>query len=152
MTRALVWTLVLVSATSGFAATASAQQAPEAAQAPTSASAGVAPAASAPPLADSAPTAASSPTAASAPTARDISNLPTVSASTLKKARDAGYHMKVRHNAVVFCKLVTETGTRFTNEICMDENQLAQVLMRQQAQRDQIATNHSCVGMSCNGR
>ncbi|HEY6483438.1 MAG TPA: hypothetical protein VIY54_07910 [Steroidobacteraceae bacterium] len=141
MTRPLFWSLILLSA-SAIGPAAYAQQTQDAAPTPANTPTAVAPAAAPPASATSAPTASPAP--------RDISNLPTVSATTLKKARDAGYRMKVRHNAVVFCKKVTETGTRFTTDVCMDENQLAQVLMREQAQRDEMANRSTCTG--CSGK
>lgn len=71
------------------------------------------------------------------------------SADVLKKARAAGYHTSVKRGTVYYCKDVVETGTRFSKEVCVDENQLAQTLIWEQAQRDQFS-NHTCTG--CSGK
>jgi hypothetical protein len=68
---------------------------------------------------------------------------------TMKKARMAGYHAKLRKGETLFCKEETEIGSHFSKENCIDETQLLVVLDRQQAQRDQL-TNHTCTG--CSGK
>ena len=129
--------LVLFAAMSATAPASYAQQASDtsdAAKAPATAAQSPAPAAS------RAPAPAASKTAAS-------SDVP--AADTLKKAKEAGYHTRVKRGAVYFCKDVVETGTRFKTETCVDENQLAQTLIWEQAQRDQFS-NHTCTG--CSGK
>jgi hypothetical protein len=118
-----------------------AQQTPDAAKAPAAAQDTAA--TSTPPAATPATTATAAKKAADPP------DVP--SADTLKKARGAGYHTKIHRGEVFYCKDVVQTGTRFKTESCLDENQLAQVLERQQAQRDQL-TGHSCVGSACSGK
>jgi len=68
---------------------------------------------------------------------------------TMKKARMAGYHAKLRKGETLFCKEETEIGSHFSKENCIDETQLLVVLDREQAQRDQL-TNHTCTG--CSGK
>jgi hypothetical protein len=72
------------------------------------------------------------------------------SADILRKARLAGYHTRVSHGAVYYCKNAVETGTRFTKEVCVDENQLTQSLLAEQQARDQF-TNRACTG-GCSGK
>jgi hypothetical protein len=140
MTRATFCTLVLVSAMAGIVAAAYAQQTPDAAKAPAAAPDATAPSATAPPAATA---------AKKTSTVADTPDVP--SADTLKKAREAGYHTRVKRGEVYYCKDVVETGTRFKTEHCLDENQLARTLIQQQAQRDQL-NNYSCVGTACNGK
>jgi len=68
---------------------------------------------------------------------------------TMKKARMAGYHAKLRKGETLFCKEETEIGSHFSKENCINETQLLVVLDREQAQRDQL-TNHTCTG--CSGK
>ena len=101
------------------------------------------------PAATTAPTApaASAATTAATTTASGASKIP--SPETVKKARQAGYRSKLRKGATVFCKEQVEIGTHFSTENCINEDQLALVLDREQAQRDSL-TNHSCQG--CSGK
>jgi hypothetical protein len=69
----------------------------------------------------------------------------------LKKARNAGFHTKVRNNTVLYCKTDTDTGTRFSTEKCLNEAQLLQHLDFAQAQKDQLI-GHSCAGSGCSGK
>ena len=118
--------------------------------------------------ANSASTAAAASTNAPAPASADapapvqkivVHEVPARAAATpdvpsedvLRKARTAGYHTKVAHGIVYYCKSETELGTRFSNEVCLDENQLEQTLLQQQAQRDQLK-NHACSGAGCSGK
>ena len=142
MTRATFGSLLLISIMTAVAVPAYAQQTPGAAKAPATAQDTTAPTAT-PPAATPATT------AAAAKKAADTPDVP--SADTLKKARTAGYHTKVHRGEVYYCKDIVQTGTRFKTETCLDENQLAQVLERQQAQRDQL-TGHSCAGSGCSGK
>jgi hypothetical protein len=71
------------------------------------------------------------------------------SPDTVKKAKQAGYHPKLRKGVTVFCKEETEIGSHFSSENCINEQQLNLALERQQAQRDQM-TNHTCTG--CSGK
>jgi hypothetical protein len=146
MTRATFCSLVLISTMTAIAAPAYAQQPPDTAKAPATAPDATAPATAAATAATSAPT---TPAAKKPSTAAETPDVP--SADTLKKARAAGYHTRVRRGEVYYCKDVVETGTRFKTETCLDENQLAQALLQRQAQRDAL-NNHSCVGAACNGK
>jgi hypothetical protein len=138
----------------GIVAPAYAQQTPDTAKSPE-------PAKSSPTTpSDTAASAATAPAAAAdapAPATKfEIHFIPAAtpdvpSADTLKKAREAGYHTKVRRGEVYYCKNVVETGTHFKTETCVDENQLAQTLVREQAQRDQFS-NHTCSGGGCSGK
>jgi hypothetical protein len=157
MTHANFRSLLLVGTIIGMAAPVYAQQpqdaakaAPAAAPAP-SASATTTAAAPAP-----SETAAPASTAAPAPvvvvhtsTAAATPDVP--SADLLKKARNAGMHTKVKQGVVYYCKTEADTGSRFTSEHCYDENQLAQLLIRQQAARDQLS-NSACGGAACSGK
>jgi hypothetical protein len=67
----------------------------------------------------------------------------------VKKAKQAGYRAKLRKGVTLFCKEDVAIGTHFATESCINEDQLALVLDRQQQQRDQF-TNHSCQG--CSGK
>jgi hypothetical protein len=127
MTRRTVRPLVLMTAILGTIPLAYAQQPTDSAPAP------------------AAPTAATPPPAA-AP-APDAPKNP--SPETMKKARMAGYHAKLRKGQTLFCKDETEIGSHFSKENCIDETQLLVVLDREQAQRDQL-TNHTCTG--CSGK
>lgn len=69
----------------------------------------------------------------------------------LKKARNAGFHTRVRHNVVYYCKTDTEIGTRFPTEQCFNEDQLMQHLEFVQAQKDQLV-GHTCGGSGCSGK
>jgi hypothetical protein len=162
MTRAPCLVLIF-SMMMGIVAPAYAQQTPETAKQPTPDTAkSPEPAKSSPTTpGDTATSAATAPAAAAAADAAPATKFemhfipaatPDVpSADTLKKARDAGYHTKVRRGEVYYCKNVVETGTHFKTETCVDENQLAQTLVREQAQRDQFS-NHTCSGSGCSGK
>jgi hypothetical protein len=127
MTHGKISSLLLFGAMIGAAAAAYAQQAETAA-----------------------PTSAAAPPAASAAQAPAEAKNP--SADTMKKAKQAGYRAKLRKGQTLFCKEEAELGTHFTNENCIDENQLLLVLEREQAQRDQMAS-HSCGGNgACGGK
>jgi hypothetical protein len=95
--------------------------------------------------------AAPAPAAPAAPaattTASAASKIP--SPDTVKKAKLAGYRAKLKKGATVFCKEQTEIGTHFSTENCINEDQLALVLDREQEQRDSL-TNHTCQG--CSGK
>ncbi len=74
------------------------------------------------------------------------------SADTLKKAKTAGYHTKVKSGQTVFCKTEAQIGSHFTEEHCLDETQLLTTLDRLQQQRDGL-TNHTCsAGGACSGK
>jgi len=73
------------------------------------------------------------------------------SADILKKARDAGYHTKVSHNVVYYCREDTDVGTRFRTEKCLTEEQLQVQLERLQAAKDQLR-NNPCGGSGCSGK
>ncbi len=74
------------------------------------------------------------------------------SPDTLKKAKSAGYHTKVKSGQTVFCKTEAEIGSHFTEEKCMGETQLLMVLDREQQQRDGMG-NHTCSsGGACSGK
>jgi hypothetical protein len=150
MTHATFCSLVLIMMTGIAAPAAYSQQTPDAAKTPPAAQ-DTAPAATPAPLAAPVTVFTSSPPTSAAAkktaTSADTSDLP--SADTLRKAKDAGYHTKVKKGVVYYCKDIVETGTRFKTESCVDEDQLVQILVREQAQRDQL-TNRSCAG-GCGG-
>jgi hypothetical protein len=157
---AYFWSLVLISATVGGTGSAYAQQQSDAAKAQPSATSGTA----APTAAPAAPAATPSPAAGAqdAPAApapaivvhfidapKATPNVPP--ADVLKKARDAGYHTKVRHGVVYYCKVDADLGTRFLTEKCLDEDQLITTLLRLDAARDQLR-NSPCAGSGCSGK
>jgi hypothetical protein len=144
MTRTIFCSLVLLGTITGIGAPAYAQQAPNAEKAPA-----IAPDTTAPAAATAATSAPTTPAAKSSSAAAETPDVP--SADTLKKAREAGYHTKVRRGEVYYCKDVVETGTRFKTETCLDENQLAQAVLQQQAQQDQLS-HRPCSGGGCSGR
>jgi hypothetical protein len=146
MTHATFCSLVLIGTMTAIAAPAYAQQTPDATKAPATAPDTTAPATTAATAATSGPT---TPAAKKPSAAAETPDVP--SADTLKKAREAGYHTKVRRGEVYYCKDVVETGTRFKTESCLDENQLTQALIHQQAQRDQLS-NRNCSGGGCSGK
>jgi hypothetical protein len=74
------------------------------------------------------------------------------SADILKKARQAGYHTRVSHGTVYYCKNVVETGTRFSKEVCVNEIQLTQNLLAEQQARDDLANKGACGGGGCSGK
>jgi hypothetical protein len=78
---------------------------------------------------------------------------PTVpSPDTVKKAKSAGYRAKLKKGETLFCKEEVEIGSHFAAEHCIDENQLAMVLEREQAQRDQLS-QRACGGNgACGGK
>ncbi len=98
------------------------------------------------PAPTTAPAAPATTTAAAAP-APEASKTP--SPETVKKARQAGYRAKLKRGATVFCKEQVEIGTHFSTESCINEEQLALVLDREEAQRESL-TNHTCQG--CSGK
>lgn len=159
MKPAYFWSLILISAMVGGTGSAYAQQQSDAAKAQPSATAGTA-----------ASTAASAPAATPAPAAgaqdapaapapaivvhfvdapKATSNVPP--ADVLKKARDAGYHTKVSHGVVYYCKVDADLGTRFRTEKCLDEDQLITTLQRLDAVRDQLRAS-PCGGSGCSGK
>jgi hypothetical protein len=160
---AYFWSLVLISAMVGGTGSAYAQQQSDAAKAQPSAQ----PSATA---GTAAPTAAPAPAATPAPAAgpqdapaapapaivvhfidapKATPNVPP--ADVLKKARDAGYHTKVSHGVVYYCKVDADIGTRFQTEKCLDEDQLVTTLQRLDAARDQLR-NNACSGSGCSGK
>ncbi len=154
MTHANYRSLLLVGAIIGISAPVYAQQtqnaAPAAAPAPSASTTTTAPAAA---PASSATTAPATPPApvvvVHTSTAAATPDVP--SEDTLKKARNAGLHTKVKQGVVYYCKTETEMGSRFTSERCYDENQLAQFLIQQQAARDQFS-KQTCGGSACSGK
>jgi hypothetical protein len=60
------------------------------------------------------------------------------SPDTLKKAKQAGYHTKIKHGDVLYCKNEAIIGSRFGQETCITEGELESTLLAEQAQRDQI--------------
>jgi hypothetical protein len=105
------------------------------------------------PVATPAASAAATPTST---TATAAPNATTASAATppkdiLKKARENGYYTKVRKGQTFFCKKETPLGTRFDTEHCLSDEQLAMVLERNQAQRDQMQSAVCSGGGSCGG-
>lgn len=140
ISRATFGHLMVLCAAIGIAAPVWAQQQSSA----TAASATSAPAA--------APAAASGNSAAQPAAKVKVAQAPDApNPDLLKKARNAGFHTKVRNNVVLYCKTDTDTGTRFSTEKCLNEDQLLQHLDFAQAQRDQLV-GHSCSGSGCSGK
>jgi hypothetical protein len=74
------------------------------------------------------------------------------SPETLKKAKSAGYHAKVKSGQTVFCKTEAEIGSHFTEEKCVGETQMLMALDRAQQQREGLG-NHTCsAGGACGGK
>jgi hypothetical protein len=144
MAHATFRSWLIVCTVLGIAAPALADEPPDAkaqSAASTSASstAADAPAATAP-AATPAPAAASTSAAsAAAPAPGTTAAAPdSPSPEILKKAKIAGYHTKVRHGDVFYCKSEAVVGSRFEQEQCLTEPQLEQTLLAQQQQRDQF--------------
>jgi hypothetical protein len=158
MRRPRFQSLALLPAILGFAVSAFAQQQSDAAPAHSSTTV------SNPVAAPSASTASPASTETLTPTAPDAPKIvvnviprkeetPDVpSADTLKKARQAGYHTKVSHGVLYFCKQQAEVGTRFSKEYCADENTLLVTLQREETQRDQFQHTGGCSGSGCSGK
>jgi hypothetical protein len=152
MKQAIFQSLLLICAMVGSAGSAYAQQAaaPNAQSTPPAAT----PANPAVPVAADAPAA---PAAATQPAPVIHAEFvapplpPAPSADVLKKARQAGYHTKLKNGIYAFCKEQADTGTRFSTEKCIDGNTLAQTLLQQQAQRDQMRST-ACSGSACSGK
>jgi len=122
--------------------------------APTAAAspAAAAPGASAPEVAASTSTPVASTPAAKPPAAsKTVAAANMLSADILKRAKQAGYYTRVRSGQTFFCKKESQLGTRFVTEKCLDENQLAMVLERNQAQRDQLMNVTCGGGGACGG-
>jgi hypothetical protein len=157
MTRApFLFLVLIISMMMGLAAPVDAQQTPDTAKSPepaksspTTPSDTATPAATAPSATTDAPAPAPKFEVHFIPAAAATPDVP--SEDVLKKARSAGYHTKVSHGVLYFCRKEAETGSRFTKENCVNEDQLAQVFERQQAQRDQLS-NHTCSGGGCAGK
>jgi hypothetical protein len=82
--------------------------------------------------------AAQAPAAAATPASATSAQPAGPSADVIKEARRAGYRMKTSHGNYYFCKQDADIGTRLTTEKCMDADQLALTLERQQMDKDQI--------------
>ena len=136
MTRTRLRPLILFCSMLGIAAEVHAQQPPAPAAVPRAADA-PAPAAAAPAAAPvtTAPAAA----AASSTAVPKAADAP--SPEVLKKAKEAGYHTRIKHGDVLYCKDEAVIGTRFKEEHCLTENQLEQTLVQDQQQRDQLQHN-----------
>jgi hypothetical protein len=74
-----------------------------------------------------------------------------VSKDYIKRLRNAGYYPKNDHGKLVFCKKDAPLGTRFATERCMDGEQLAMQLERDESQRQQLRNTVCQGGMSCGG-
>lgn len=141
MTHSTFCSLVLVGTLIGIAAPVYAQQTSDAAK-PSATPPAAAPAAA------PAPAASAAPTATKTSAATDTSDVPP--ADMLKKARNGGFHTKVAHGVVFYCKSEADVGSRFSTEHCYNENQLSELLIQQQSARDQF-TNRACSG-GCSGK
>jgi hypothetical protein len=65
--------------------------------------------------------------------------VPAPSPDVLKRAKLAGYRVKkLRDGTTAFCKQESHVGTRFSTSSCIDENQLEELLLRAQSQRDSM--------------
>jgi len=76
------------------------------------------------------------------PTPSTVAAAPVVAAPSpdvLKRAKLAGYRVKkLRDGTTAFCKQESHVGTRFSTNSCIDENQLEELLLRAQSQRDSM--------------
>jgi pyruvate/2-oxoglutarate dehydrogenase complex dihydrolipoamide acyltransferase (E2) component len=61
-----------------------------------------------------------------------------VSREYIKKLANYGFYPKNDKGQMVFCKKGAQLGSRFVKERCMDGDQVAMMLDRNQAQRDQF--------------
>ncbi|MGO8829235.1 MAG: hypothetical protein ACLQT5_08315 [Steroidobacteraceae bacterium] len=70
----------------------------------------------------------------------------------LKAAREAGYHTRVKKGVTLFCKYDAVIGTHLKTENCFNENTTAEILRRDQLQRDQFS-HIACApgGGACGG-
>jgi hypothetical protein len=73
------------------------------------------------------------------------------SADLLKAAREAGYHTRVKKGVTLFCKYDAVIGTRLKTENCFNENTTAEILRRDQLQRDQFSHIACAGGGACGG-
>jgi len=72
-------------------------------------------------------------------------------ADLVKDARNAGYHTKTKNGVTQFCKYDADVGTRFKTEKCFNQDTMADILNRDQLQRDQLGHMGCSGGGSCGG-
>ncbi len=66
-----------------------------------------------------------------------------------KKAAQHGYRTRVKNGVTAFCRTDATLGTRFVTEKCMNEDQFALTLLREDQQRDQLRISGACGGIVC---
>lgn len=159
MKDAKLFSLLLIGSMAGATVQSLAQQQPPIAAPAAAATAAQAASSAAPAPSTSTPAAAATTgtpksTAAAKPSgARSKTNVTAngLPADVLKKARQNGYYTRVRSGQTFFCKKEAHLGTRFVTERCFDEEQLAMVLERNDAQRDQLKNVVCSGGGGCGG-
>jgi hypothetical protein len=72
-----------------------------------------------------------------------------VSKDYIKRLANIGYYPKNHKGQLVFCKKEVPLGTRFEREICMDGEQLAMILEKNEAQREALQHIPCVGGKSC---
>ena len=142
MTPAISRSLILIGAMCAIAVPSYAQQSPtDAAKsqpaAPTASGTTASPAASPEPSAtpESAPAAA--PIIKVIPAAPPVDAAPPT-ADTLKKARQAGYHTKIKNGRTMFCIKDADIGSHFVTEKCVDQETFLTTLRRDEEQREAL--------------
>jgi hypothetical protein len=101
--------------------------------------------------AQSASTSASSGSSSAVPLAAAVANASAdPSPDVLKKARNLGYKPEHHNGTTLFCKSVSEIGSRFPTKQCIDENSLDAVIEKQRQQQDLMSAK-PCGG-NCGGR
>lgn len=68
-----------------------------------------------------------------------------------KKAAQHGYRTRVKNGVATFCRSGATLGSRFVTEKCMNEDQFALTLLREDQQRDQLRLTGACGGIVCGG-
>ncbi len=102
------------------------------------------------------PTSAQQPSdVAKAPAADGASDAAAVvaarTADLRKKAAQHGYRTRVKDGITSFCRAGATLGSRFVTEKCMNEDQFALTLLREDQQRDQLRITGACGGIVCGG-
>jgi hypothetical protein len=104
------------------------------------------PTASARPATATSPARAADQTPASAGTLLDSANLMTL-------ARQEGYKPEVHGGAVIYCWTDAETGTTIPTRKCVNEDQMREMLLQNQQDRQDMQRNEasekSCPGVAC---
>jgi hypothetical protein len=72
-----------------------------------------------------------------------------VDADLIKKAATVGYFPRTRGGVAVFCRTDSDVGTRFTTEKCINESQLAEVVLRMREVQDNMRKGGACTTPNC---